>query len=499
MSQDRHEIRLTRTHRVLIGAIVAGAAVIAAIGFAGSYHAVRDLALRKGFGRFAVVFPLGVDAGIAVLLALDLLLTWLRIPLPLLRQLAWLLTVATIAFNAAVSWPDPLGVGMHAVMPVLFVATVEAARHAVGRLTAITADRHMEGVRLIRWLLAPLPTWLLWRRMRLWELRRYDDVIKAEQDRLVARAMLRWRFGRNWRRTAPPQSVLPIRLARLGLPITRGRAVVRDFLEALTGEEGAAVAASSPAAWTGAESDGAGGQGAAAGVQADSAAGNPAGARPRVSPPRKRKAAAPALPSVRGPLSRTPAGSTVPDAPGGVVTETAVASSTPAAGQAAVGPAVGTEPPSRPATSRPPAAVSGPEGAPEPSGAERARSREPGNEAVAASGRPVEQETSGPGGEGGSAGSGRVQPHDGELSGTQAADRSSAQPPAIADGNDAEHIRAVRAAASDSEAVRYAVTVLKTTDKPTLIAWLRQMGREVNRGTVHRIAEQQQQTPSGEQ
>ncbi|MYZ36651.1 DUF2637 domain-containing protein, partial [Streptomyces sp. SID4917] len=88
---------------------VVGAVIIAAIGFVGSYAAVRDLAERKGFGTFAVLFPIGIDAGICVLLALDLLLTWIRIPFPLLRQSAWILTTATIAFNGAAAWPDPLG------------------------------------------------------------------------------------------------------------------------------------------------------------------------------------------------------------------------------------------------------------------------------------------------------------------------------------------------------------------------------------------------------
>ncbi len=142
---------LTRVHRVLLGLVAAGASLISGIGFAGSYSAVRELALHKGFGNFSYAFPIGVDAGIVVLLALDLVLTWLRIPFPLLRQTAWLLTVATIAFNAAASWGDPLGMGMHAVIPVLFVVVVEASRHAVGRIAAITADRHMESVRLMRW------------------------------------------------------------------------------------------------------------------------------------------------------------------------------------------------------------------------------------------------------------------------------------------------------------------------------------------------------------
>ncbi|MFI1726097.1 DUF2637 domain-containing protein [Streptomyces sp. NPDC020489] len=214
-------MQLTRTHRVLIGVVVFGAVIIAGIGFAGSYAAVRELALQKGFGNFSYVFPIGIDAGICVLLALDLLLTWIRIPFPLLRQTAWLLTAATIAFNGAAAWPDPLGVGMHAVIPILFVVSVEAARHAIGRIADITADKHMEGVRLTRWLLSPVPTFLLWRRMKLWELRSYEQVIKLEQERLVYQARLRSRFGRAWRRKAPVESLMPLRLARYGVPLAQ--------------------------------------------------------------------------------------------------------------------------------------------------------------------------------------------------------------------------------------------------------------------------------------
>ncbi|MER7111305.1 DUF2637 domain-containing protein [Streptomyces sp. NPDC000229] len=212
-------MQLTRTHRILIGVVITGAVIIAGIGFAGSYAAVRELAEKKGFGDFSLVFPIGIDAGICVLLALDLLLTWLRIPFPLLRQTAWLLTAATIAFNGAASWPDPLGVGMHAVIPVLFVVSVEAARHAIGRIADITADKHMEGVRLTRWLLSPVPTFRLWRRMKLWELRSYEQVIKLEQDRLIYQARLQARFGRAWRRKAPVEALMPLRLAKYGVPL----------------------------------------------------------------------------------------------------------------------------------------------------------------------------------------------------------------------------------------------------------------------------------------
>src|SRR4051794_1725532 len=87
---------LTRTQKILTGIIASGTVFIAALGFAGSYAAVTAKAHAKGFGWFADWITIGVDAGIGVFLALDLLLTWLRMPYPLLRQVAWLLTGATI-------------------------------------------------------------------------------------------------------------------------------------------------------------------------------------------------------------------------------------------------------------------------------------------------------------------------------------------------------------------------------------------------------------------
>ncbi|MFE2144864.1 DUF2637 domain-containing protein [Streptomyces sp. NPDC059456] len=275
-------MQLTRTHRILIGVVVAGAVVIAGIGFAGSYAAVRALALQKGFGNFSLVFPIGIDMGICVLLALDLLLTWIRIPFPLLRQTAWLLTAATIAFNGAAAWPDPLGVGMHAVIPILFVVTVEAARHAVGRIADITADRHMEGVRITRWLLSPLPTFKLWRRMKLWELRSYEQAVGMEQDRLIYQARLQARYGRAWRRKAPVEALMPLRLARIGVPLSQtapeglaAAGIDPVLLPPAAAAAAAAVPASSAPAL---EAGSAGPAGAAGRAGVPGGAGGPAGA-----------------------------------------------------------------------------------------------------------------------------------------------------------------------------------------------------------------------------
>ncbi|MFH9692655.1 DUF2637 domain-containing protein [Streptomyces globisporus] len=217
--------QLTTAQRRLVGTVAAGAVLIAAIGFVGSYAAVRQLAEQKQFGDFAMAFPIGIDIGIVVLLALDLLLAWLRMPYPLLRHTAWLLTAATIAFNGAAAWPDPVGTAMHAVIPMLFVVVVEAARNAVGRIADITADKHMDGVRLTRWLLSPIPTFRLWRRMKLWEIRSYEQMIRLEQDRLAYRARLQSEHGRLWRWRAPVKDRLQLRLARYGQPLPAAAAV----------------------------------------------------------------------------------------------------------------------------------------------------------------------------------------------------------------------------------------------------------------------------------
>lgn len=212
------QISPTRLQRLLIAVVVVGAMLVAGIAFVGSYAAVQDLAQVKGFGTFSTVFPIGIDAGILVTLSLDVLLTWLRCPFPLLRHTAWLLTGATITFNAAVLWPDPVGTAMHAVLPVIFTVTVEAARHSVGRLADITADRHIEAVRVARWFLSPMPTFKLWRGMHLWN-RPYQSAVKAEQDRLIYIEKLKRRHGMWWRFKASSDELLPLRLAALGVPL----------------------------------------------------------------------------------------------------------------------------------------------------------------------------------------------------------------------------------------------------------------------------------------
>ncbi|MFF8993976.1 DUF2637 domain-containing protein [Streptomyces sp. NPDC014983] len=426
MERSRNRVQLTRTQRALIAIVVIGAVIIAGIGFVGSYGAVRSLAERKGFGGFALVFPIGVDAGICVLLALDLLLTWLRIPFPLLRQTAWLLTAATIAFNGAAAWPDPLGVGMHAVIPVLFVVAVEAARHAVGRIADITADRHMEGVRWSRWLLSPLPTFLLWRRMILWEIRRYEDVITAEQERLVYQANLRMRFGRAWRWKAPVEHLLPLRIARFGVPL--GTAASSRNTEPLP-----AGSSSTAAAVTSASAD-----------RSDVGDKAPAEVTEHAARPAPEAEAGEPQDGARiaedheAPLGVGPAHPAQP-LPSAQDTEPSAATvDTP-------------QPPGHDGDQVP--YLPGP--APEEPASARGEQQGPDEETAV-----PDEPPPAPGGGGGALSA----PHD-------------------------DHDAVLKGLASNAAAVRYAIEVLNSTHTPALVEWLKERGRPVNRGQAHRIAE----------
>ncbi len=199
---------------ITIAAVIGGLA-LALIGFAGSYVAVRDLAVRKGFGDFAPFVPIGIDAGIVACLALDLHLIRRHTPWPLLRTMAHGLTLATIAFNAASAWGDELAVAMHAVIPILFIASVEAARRLVIQAARLETGTVGEGIPVARWLLAPLATVRLWRRMRLRGITSYRAALELDQAHRVYGTLLREEHGSP--RKAPPLALLPVKLARYGL------------------------------------------------------------------------------------------------------------------------------------------------------------------------------------------------------------------------------------------------------------------------------------------
>lgn len=235
-SEDASETAARRSDRALTAVALVGGTILAAIGFTGSYKTLRDLAFDRGFGSFAYVFPVGIDAGIVVLYALDLYLIRRHTPWPIVRTVAHLLTVATVVFNAAAAegglTGDPIGVGMHAVIPVLFIVAVEAARRAFVKASDTEIGHDSQTVPLARWVLSPGRTAALWRRMKLWNTSSYQDTVQIEQERTVYQAMLQRKYGRGWRRRAQADEMLPLTMARYGLTVDQALALPREAKEA---------------------------------------------------------------------------------------------------------------------------------------------------------------------------------------------------------------------------------------------------------------------------
>ncbi|MEY9944724.1 DUF2637 domain-containing protein [Kitasatospora sp. GAS1066B] len=211
---------------------LAGGTVLAGIGFTGSYASLVHLGFSHGLGRFSYAFPVGVDAGIVVLLAMDLHLIRRGTPWPVLRLLAHGFTGATIYFNAAsngAGLADPTGTAMHAVVPLMFVAAVEAGRRLVIVTARIEAGHAAAGVPVHRWLLAPVPSWRMYRRMRLYGIPSYTRAVELERERLVYRVMLERDHGDVGQ--APADLRLPLTMARFGLSVDEALALPLEAAE----------------------------------------------------------------------------------------------------------------------------------------------------------------------------------------------------------------------------------------------------------------------------
>jgi hypothetical protein len=197
---------------VRVTAVLAG--VLGLIGFANSFRAVADAA-RASFGPLAVTVPIGVDLGIAVFSALDIVLARLDLRPRWVRLVPWTLTAATIYLNV-VGQRTGFAKVAHAVFPALWVIAVEVAAHVVRVRAGLAAGTAMDRIRPSRWLLAPVPTARLMRRMVLWEIRSYPDALRRERDRLLALTELQDAYGRNaWRWRAPRRLRVLYRLGEL--------------------------------------------------------------------------------------------------------------------------------------------------------------------------------------------------------------------------------------------------------------------------------------------
>ncbi|WP_043266110.1 DUF2637 domain-containing protein [Streptomyces sp. CT34] len=198
---------LTRPEKWLLGAVAVFAAGVGGLGLASSFEAVSAAGARWGFAS-PWMLPVGIDVAIPVFTAAFLLLIRTDMALGWVRFVPWVLTGVTCWLNIAAGHSLSAKVA-HGTMPLLWVVLSEVAAHVYAcRIGAVTG-RRMEKIRRSRWLLAPLSTFALWRRMTLWEITSYTDALARERERQLARAQLRQRFGWRWRSKTPrPERVL---------------------------------------------------------------------------------------------------------------------------------------------------------------------------------------------------------------------------------------------------------------------------------------------------
>ena len=187
--------------------IAAVAAILVSYGAAGSYDGLWHLAATHHVPLPRLV-PLGLDGGLIGVILLDITLTWAGRPLAWLRFAARVFALGTLAANAAAGWPDPVAVFLRIFAPALIVVITEAIRTVL--LDRVREDR--DPVPLARWILAPLPTFRLWRRMILWRVSDYGAAVDMEISRRQSIVKLTARYpGKDWRKAAPGDLVWALR------------------------------------------------------------------------------------------------------------------------------------------------------------------------------------------------------------------------------------------------------------------------------------------------
>ncbi|WP_327349023.1 DUF2637 domain-containing protein [Streptomyces europaeiscabiei] len=202
--------------------------LVGAIGFAMSYDTLAKVALSWGFSEgLAPWFPIGVDASILAFLALDLYLILKGIPWPVLRMAAHGMTGATVWFNASSQGEighDPVQSASHGVMPVLFVIGVEAARRLFIKKAQLEAGTHADRIPLHRWILAPLATPKFYRRMRLYGVTSYPEMIRRQQDLTAYEQWLKRKYKGDLSKASEDER-LPMKMAAYGYTVAQALAM----------------------------------------------------------------------------------------------------------------------------------------------------------------------------------------------------------------------------------------------------------------------------------
>ncbi|MFC9817310.1 DUF2637 domain-containing protein [Streptomyces virginiae] len=230
---DASQTKLTGTQKWTAAAIVVAALALAGIGLYLSFEHVAGFAFNKlRFGSLGKgqLYTVGVDVGIMVMIAVDLLMAWLKRPISWIRYPVWLLTAATVVLNAGSGAPegawkllDYVAAGAHGVVPILFIVVVEIGRTSIDRLVR-TEQAERDSIPWLRWILAPVATARIFRRMRLWGVTSYPEMIRRDQQLIAYEQWLKRKYDGDLSQATEDEQ-LPMKMAPYGYTVAQALAM----------------------------------------------------------------------------------------------------------------------------------------------------------------------------------------------------------------------------------------------------------------------------------
>lgn len=202
-------------------------ALIGAAAFALSFIGVNQAA-RPYFGAVAWIIPLLGDLAIGVFTAFSIAAELAGLSSPTARWSSRLLIGFTIFANVAHE-PGIYGRVLHAAPPVIWVLIVTTFEHLVRRKVGLNSPTRIEGLRKSLWLLRPIGTWRIWRRMRVEAIPTYREALDRDAARAAIVGRFRVNHGRMWRQKAPLSELIALRLQ--GRDPAGVAAILGDHLE----------------------------------------------------------------------------------------------------------------------------------------------------------------------------------------------------------------------------------------------------------------------------
>jgi Protein of unknown function (DUF2637) len=190
---------------------------VAGIGFSVSFQTIAAEAAAHGLPGPSVLYPIGIDVSIlALILEARKLVKRHRSDL-VPRILAWALALGTIYVNMHGSPShDWLGRVMHAIMPGLWIVFLELTRWR--QRADVKKAEKADPIPLARWLMSPIRTARLKKRMIDHNVLSYRLASALEDARLHMRDLARAHYGGRWRywQQAPTLLRVSIRRGRVG-------------------------------------------------------------------------------------------------------------------------------------------------------------------------------------------------------------------------------------------------------------------------------------------